>query len=323
MNVRRSIALSRLAVLAGAALAPSAPALGQSAQPIAIAMPGADDGTPLLYAIASGALKKAGIEVTLTPGASGAAVSAAVAGGAVNIGISSLVPLIGAHSHGLPFQLLAPAAVYNSDAAYAAMVVRSDSPIRSAKDLNGRTIASAALRDLIGTSNLAWIDQNGGDSATVKTVEIPNTALLPALEDGRIDAGTFLEPRLSEALDTGKMRILGKSFDAYGKRFPISAWFATAEYVAKNTDLVVRFAHVMRDANAYCNTHHAETAVLLADWSKVDLKVIQKSVRVGYGDALALKEIQGVIDVSAKYKVIEKAFDAKELVSPAVSFLTR
>ena len=308
---------------AAAALRPATQAGAQTLTTIHVGMPGADDGTPMLYAIHSGLLRRAGIEIDITPAQSGAAVSAAVAGGAVQLGISSLVPLVGAHAHGLSFQLIVPAAVYTSEAPYAAMVVKKDGPIRTARDLNGKTVTSSALRDLIATSNLAWIDQNGGDSATVKTVELPQSAILPAVDEGRVDAGTLLEPRLSEALDSGKVRILGKSFDAYGKHFVISGWFATAEYISRNQDLVQRFARALRESNAYCNSHHAETAPLLAEFSKVDVKTVEHSTRVAYGDVLDLKEIQNVIDVSAKYKVIEKRFEAREMVSPAVAFLVR
>jgi NitT/TauT family transport system substrate-binding protein len=311
--------------LAGAAavLWPPIRTNAQSSALIHVAMPGADDGTPMLYAIHAGLLRRAGIEIDIAPAQSGAAVSAAVAGGSIQLGISSLVPLIGAHARGLSFQLIVPAAVYTSEAPYAAMVVKKDGPIRSARDLNGKTVTSSALRDLIATSNLAWIDQNGGDSTTVKTVELPQSSILPAVDEGRVDAGTLLEPRLSEALDSGKVRVLAKSFDAYGKHFVISGWFATAEYINRNRDTIVRFARALRESNAYCNTHHSETAPLLAEHSKVDVKTVEHSTRVAYGDVLDLKEIQNVIDVSAKYKVIERPFEAREMVSPAVAFLVR
>ncbi len=302
-----------------AALACAPPAFAQTATALQIGLPPSDDGTPLMYAVHAGTLAKAGLNVTMTAAQSGAAVSAAVAGGALQIGISSLVPLIGAHARGLSFQLIMPAAIYSSKAPYAAMVVKKDGPIHSARDLNGKIVSSSALRDLIATSNLAWIDQNGGDSTTVKTVELPQSAVLAAIDEGRIDAGTFLEPHLSDALDSGKVRVLGYTFDAYGKTFPISGWFATAEYIRDNRDVIARFVRVMRDANAYCNAHHAETAPILADFAKVDVAKVQHSTRVLYGDVLDLKQIQNVIDISARYKVIDKPFTASELVSTAVA----
>jgi NitT/TauT family transport system substrate-binding protein len=313
--------LKRAGFIAAAAATALWPRRSQ-AQPLAtlrVAMPGAvDDGAPLLYAMHSGAFKAAGIDVNLTLMKSGAAIASAVAGGAIDIGLSSIVPLIGAHTHGIPFVFVAPAAIYTSTAPYAALLVKKDSPLKTPRDLNGKTLASPALKDLIATSNLAWIDQNGGNSTTVKIVELPGSAVLAALDNGRIDGGTLLEPRLSQALESGTVRVLGTPFDAYGKRFVISSWFSTTDYVRANTDVIRRFARVIREANAYSNTHHAATAPLLAALAKVDVGTITRSTRVEYGDALNVKELQSVVDVTAKYKVIDRPFDADELISPAV-----
>jgi NitT/TauT family transport system substrate-binding protein len=292
--------LKRAGFIAAAAATALWPRRSQ-AQPLAtlrVAMPGAvDDGAPLLYAMHSGAFKAAGIDVNLTLMKSGAAIASAVAGGAIDIGLSSIVPLIGAHTHGIPFVFVAPAAIYTSTAPYAALLVKKDSPLKTPRDLNGKTLASPALKDLIATSNLAWIDQNGGNSTTVKIVELPGSAVLAALDNGRV---------------------LGTPFDAYGKRFVISSWFSTTDYVRANTDVIRRFARVIREANAYSNTHHAATAPLLAALAKVDVGTITRSTRVEYGDALNVKELQSVVDVTAKYKVIDRPFDADELISPAV-----
>ena len=302
---------------------PLAGARGQELTVIRVGLAGADDISPMLYAMHAGLLKRIGVEVTVVPTTSGAASSAGVAGGSIDIAGSSLVPIIGAHARGVPFLFIAPGTIYSTDAPYAAMVVKKDGPIKTARDLNGKVVSSSALKDLIATSNLAWIDQNGGDSTTVRTVELPPSTVLPAIEEGRIDAGTLLEPRLSEALDSGKVRVLGKSFDSYGKHFMISGWFATADYISRHADLVARIARVLREANAYANAHHGEKAPLLAAFTKVDVKSIEHATRAQYGDALDLKEMQNVIDITAKYKVIEKPFDARELVSPVVQFLVR
>ena len=56
---------------------------------------------------------------------------------------------------------------------YAAAIVRKDSPIKTGRDLNGKTFAVPALMDLNQIAAMAWIDQTGGDSRTVKIVEIP------------------------------------------------------------------------------------------------------------------------------------------------------
>jgi NitT/TauT family transport system substrate-binding protein len=298
------------------ALAFGAPAVrGQGPLTITVASPPADDATPILYAIKAGLFQKAGLTVDFQILASGSAIAQAVAGGAIQIGISSAIPLILAHVKSVPFQIVAPAGVYLDSAPYGAMVVRSDSALHTGSDLNGKIIGVAALKDTGGLASLAWIEQNGGNPQTVREIEVPYSSMVAAVEDGRIDAVSLIQPGLAQALATGKTRVIGKAYSAIGKRFMISAWFARADFVAANADAVRRFARVMHDASVYANTHHDQTAPLLADFTKVDAETIRTSTRDAYGVSLDPVDLQRVIDVSAKYKFIDAPFDARTLIA--------
>ena len=111
--------------------------------------------------------------------------------------------------------------------------------------------------DLNQIAAMDWIDQNGGDSRTVKFIELSSPATIAAIEDGRVDAGQAGTPILTMALDAGRTRVLAQIFDAFGRRFENVGWFTTADYSAKHPDVVQRFAHVMREADAYANAHHS------------------------------------------------------------------
>lgn len=311
-NLRRVLAL---AIVAGIATASGAPVRAQNLVVVRVAVPPVDDATPVLYALHAGLFKKAGLDVQLSALPSGAAVAAAVAGGSVDIGNSSTIPLISAHARGVPFKIVAADGLYTSEAPYALMLVRADSKIHSGKDLNGKTVSSPALKDLIYIANLAWIDKNGGDLTSVHTIELPNSAVVPAIEEGRVDASTVLQPRLSQALANGKVRVLGKSFESVSPHFLISAWFGTSSYVAAHPDVATKFGRVVEEAAAYANAHRAETAALLSEFSKVDPKVLEKSTRETFATSLNPADIQVVIDAAIKYKVIDKSFGAHELLN--------
>ena len=156
---------------------------------IHLATPTNDTSTPAVYAIKAGLFRKAGLLADIAGMSSGAAASAAVVGGSAQFGLSSLVTIIGAHVKGVPFTLVAAGGLITSGVPYAQAIVKKDSPIKTGRDLNGKTFAVPALKDLNTIAAQAWIDQNGGDSRTVKFIELPSSAFVPALEDGRIDAG--------------------------------------------------------------------------------------------------------------------------------------
>jgi len=162
---------------------------------------------------------------------------------------------------------------------------------------------------------LAWIDKNGGDWKSIKIFELPYAAVIPAIEEGRISAGMLNEPSLSQALDGGRVRILARPQEALGRRFISSAWFATASYVAANLDIVSRFASVVREASGYANTHQAQTVDLSAAFTHVDRAIVERSARVTFAQALDPALIQPVVDAAVRYRVIERTFDARELIA--------
>lgn len=315
---RRFIGLS-----AAAATVPSV-ALAQGAAPRTLRLASApdDDVTPALYADEAGLFRREGLDVRIQASNSGAAVAAAVAGGSMDIGKSSVMSLISAHRRGLPFVLILPAAIYTSDDPVVGMLVAKDSAIRTPRDLNGKTIAVPALGDLYSIANAAFIDQHGGDSKTIRYIEMPTSASPQAIIDKRIDAATMTTPLLVSALDTGKLRVLGHPFDAISKRFIQAAWFTTRDFLQKNRDTVDRFVSVMRAASTYANAHHPETARVLAKFTKEDPAMIARMPRTTFGGALDPALLQPVIEVAAKYKAIPVVFDARSMLDAAAAKTT-
>lgn len=310
----------RAALAAGAAVLAAPSLAGAQPAPVTLKMAGSvnDDVTPLLYAMSSGLLKKAGIDVVLEKGRSGSAVASAVTGGAYDIGKSSIVGLINAHAHGVPYVFVAPGGLYENTAPVTALMVRSDSAIKTGADLNGKNVAVSAIGDLYTLSVRAWVDQHGGDSTTLKLVEIPLSAVPEALATGRIDAGCLEEPEVQEAVDSGKVHVIGHMFDAIAPRFMYTGWFANMDFAVKNRAMLDRFRTAFRTATQYTNTHKADTVDLSSKFTLIDPKTVARSVRVTAALTLDPKLIQPVIDACVKYKVIPATFDAKEMIDPAL-----
>ncbi len=316
--MRRSSFLAGSAATA-AALALRRPALADDL--IRVGSTTADDGTPMLYAQQAGIFKRLGLDAHVQVLASGGAGAPAVIGGALDTSRTSLMALISAHTHGIPLKIIAPGGLYESTKLFAAMVVPKNSPIRTIADLSGKTIGTFALRDLNSLAALAWIDRNGGNASTVRFVEISVNASVAALQAGKLDAATLLSPTLDAAVRAGDVRVIGPVWNGIANRFLISAWYATEDYIAKNTDTVRRYCTALRDAAQYCIAHPNETLPLIAGFENLDPADLRGTVRSSWQTVLDVAEIQPVIDLAAKYKYIDQAFPAKDLVSPVA--LTR
>src|SRR5271155_5503136 len=99
---------SSLAVIGSTALA------GQTAALTTLragAVP-ADSLSPILYAIRTGMFEKAGLQVELQTLGGGDAVAQAVVGGALDIGLTSLVAVMQAHVRGIPVGIIAPGGLW-------------------------------------------------------------------------------------------------------------------------------------------------------------------------------------------------------------------
>jgi NitT/TauT family transport system substrate-binding protein len=321
-NSSRRAFLAQSATAAAAVTAFGVPASRASAQGLAalnVAAIPSDISGSAYYAADNGYFKKAGLNATFLALTSGAAIASAVLGGSADVGFSNVISLAIAHSRGLPITMLFPANLHVHDAPTAGLLaVKKTSPITSAKDLNGKVMAVIGLNNIADIAARDWIDKNGGDSKTVKSVELPFPEMKAALEADRIDAAvldTTGDPLLGKPGDT--LRLIASTFDAVSTHFAPSVWFSTTDWVAKHPAAAKAFVTAMRESAVWANGHHRESAEILAKYARITPAQIDAFVRTTYGDRLTPELIQPNIDVAAKYGVIKAAFPAAEVISSA------
>jgi NitT/TauT family transport system substrate-binding protein len=315
-HVRRSIFLSALAAMTAL---PSVVA-GQALTKVRIAGTPDQDMIGSFWAQQSGIFQKYGIDADVTTLTSGAAIMAAVVGGSLDIGRSSVYGLIAARAKGVPFVLVASSILYNSTRPNSALIVAKDSPIRSGRDLDGATVAVSALGDFYATMDANWIDTHGGDSQKVHYVEIPGRAAADAVSAGRVAATTLADPMLSQMLATGRFRVLDHPFNAAADVFMLTAYFCTADYVAKNSGTLARFRRALSESVAFVNAHRPAVLPVMSKYTGVDEATLaaMSPIPLAPPDQLDSSLIQPLIDIAVKYKAIDHGFAAKEMIDPAL-----
>lgn len=265
------------------------------------------------YAEDQGFFKQLGVDVQIQAFAAGGQITAAVAGGALDIGCSNVGSLANAHAHGVPVSILAPGGQYSTNSPTTVIVTAKNSDIFDGKDLDGKTIGLSTLGDLQQAAVMSWSAQEGGKPNTLKFVELNVTEMAAALTAGRIQAATLLEPSLTYAKND--VRVLGKCYDAIGTQFLITAHFAMRDWLDKNSGGAKRVISALRMAAHWANTNPAAATTELEKISKIPASTIGQMNRVTYGETLQPDLIQPVIDGLARYKMI-KRFRADELIWP-------
>jgi NitT/TauT family transport system substrate-binding protein len=190
-------------------------------------------------------------------------------------------------------------------------MVKNDSPFKTAADLNGKTLGASGLRGVAQFAPMAWVDQHGGTSSTLKFVELTSPEMLSAIPSGKVDAGLIIEPYIAEAKKT--MRVFANCFDAIAPTFIISAHFCNLAWAQAHADVVRRYAAAMQATAVWANAHHDLSAGVLIDIAHLKPDVVKTMTRSIYGEKLDAAQVQPVVDITSKYTGVP-SFPASKLI---------
>jgi NitT/TauT family transport system substrate-binding protein len=302
------------AVLSGAAAIGPLSALAQTAPLVRIATSPAESYAQAFFAQDTGLFQKAGLNVEVQLLSTGSAVSAGVAGGAVDVGVATTVNLANAIVRGIPFVLIAPAIITTAKVPGGLLCVAKSSPIRTAKDLEGKIIAVPALKQLADLAARVWLAKGGADVSRVQIVETAFSDMGPGIERGTYAAAIISEPALTNAMSRNNLRSLADPYQAIAPEYMVAGWFTTAQFAQKNPEIVRKVAAALTEAGRWANTHHTETAAIVARITKVDLETIRNGIRPIYGEEIRPAEIQPQLDAALKFGFLSRAVNASELI---------
>lgn len=296
----------------GMLCAPSFPVRSADLIKVRVATLAADTGADVFFARDQGFFRDAGLDVDVDSQTTGPGIISALNAGTYDFGAANPISIVQAREHGLPIVIVAPGAMHVKGVFDAGMMVRANSTMRTAKDLEGKTVAVVTVGGIAAVALQAWIARHGGDVKAVKLVEVPFAGMAPGLEQGRFDAAVMTEPFMTAAKPLIKRFV--DPYEVIANRFLFDGWVANEQWLAKNPDVAKRFISALRAAHAWANSHHAQTAVMLAKDTKIDAQLASTMVRSQFGDTLSASQVQPVIDLMAKAGQLDKSVPASELL---------
>ena len=170
-------------------------------------------------------------------------------------------PALNAHfkSNGQEVRVIAGAAN-----AGAALVVKSDSPVRTAADFRGKKIATPQLGNTQDISCRAWlkaqgfkITQTGGDVMVLPTA---NPDQLPLFQNGGVDAVWTVEPWVTRLEREAKARVFLEDKDV------ITTWLvSTATFLSSQRDLAKKVVAANAELTDWIQKNPDEAQKLLID----------------------------------------------------------
>jgi NitT/TauT family transport system substrate-binding protein len=293
--------------------AASLPAQADDANTIHVVAVAIDLYAGAYYAQDQGFFKAAGLDVDITTLANGGAAATALAGGSTDIASTNLVLVATAIAKGVPLTVIAGGGLYSTHAPSTAVLVTKTSPLHTARDLEGKTVGVAALNDQATLALKKWLAANGADYKKVRMIELGYPEMIAGLTAGRIDAAMLAEPWQSAARNGGD-RLYAKPFDSIAPEFNIGVWAATKSWAQAHPDLVRRFTGAIYAAAKWANSHHDESAQILAKYAKADPKMIGGMIRSDQSTDLTVGHIQPPLDAAFEFGQMDKQMSAADLI---------
>lgn len=235
------------------------------------------DVAPIYLGEKQGFFADRGIDLKLEAGQGGAAIVPGVTSGDFQFGFSNLTSLMSAQTEGLEVEAVAAgvASTGKSGEDFGAVVVPADSPIESAKDLPGHTVAVNTLNNIGDTTIRESIRTDGGDAKDVEFTEFGFPDMPAQLADGNVDAAWVVEPFLTIAKEDGAEPIAWNYVDI-ADDLTVAAYFTTTEFAEKDPDLVKRFTAAMEESLAYATEHPDAVRDILGEYADIDASIAEK-----------------------------------------------
>jgi NitT/TauT family transport system substrate-binding protein len=195
-----------------------------------------------------GLFKKHGLDVELKLVPTSATTPAALMADSLQVATQTAPNTMQAIEQGLDLVVIAGGGIYAKDVADVAVLVRPDSPIKTAKDFEGKRVATAGLNGFLHVLFRKWMADNGGDYRKVNFTEAAFAQQIDVLRAGQVDAILAVQPFLSRGLETNVGRVVAYYIaDLEGET--LAGWFvATRAWTKKKPEEVAAFRAAMKEA---------------------------------------------------------------------------
>ncbi|MDK1345089.1 ABC transporter substrate-binding protein [Streptomyces sp. 378] len=234
------------------------------------------DVAPLYLGQEKGFFSSRGIELKMETAQGGAAIIPGVVSGQFQFGFSNVTSLMIAQTKGVPLKSVVNGAASTGDTGQdiSGVAVKKNSPIKSAKDLAGKTVAVNTLQNIGDTTVRESVRKDGGDPSKIEFLEMPFDQMPAALDGGQVDAAWMGEPALTIAKGQGA-RVVASPFAETDPKLTIATYFASTKLAQEDPDLVKKFTEAVAESLEYASAHPDEARQIVTTYTKIDGEVLK------------------------------------------------
>jgi len=302
-----------LAACAPAATAPSpsattAPTASPTPKPIRALKVGylpLTDFLGMYAAIEQGYMAEEGLKLELQAMAGGATIIPAIVGGSLDFGISNYVSVIVANGQGIKIKAFSDSAYGSKASPPFAIIVKKGSPIKTAKDLNGKKVAVNTRNGIVHVGVMEWIERGGGDPKTVQYVELPFPQMPPAITQGSVDAAAPTEPFVTVSTSQDAS-VLSYYLTDLRDNCAIAGFISTDDWITKNRDAAQAFHRANTKGMDWVAKNDKTAREYAAKYANLDPAIASKINLAALRSTPLVDAVQFWVDMSKKWGLLDK-----------------
>ncbi|MEU5703980.1 ABC transporter substrate-binding protein [Streptomyces aurantiacus] len=273
------------------------------------------DVAPLYLGQKKGFYSDRGIKLSLTSAQGGAAIVPGVVSGQFDFGFSNTTSLLVADSKNVPVKAVVNgvASTGEEGADFAELAVKKGSPLKSAKDVEGKKVAANTLNNICDTSTRESVRKDGGDPSKVEFVEMPFDQMGAALEGGRVDAACVVEPALAGIKAKGGTSIASLFFDV-SPDLTVAMYFTSRQYAQQNPEMVKKFQEATAASLKYADSHPDEVREIITTYTKIPAPLVKTLTLPRWPAEPDRASIERLSELGVQDGLFEKAPDLDKLL---------
>lgn len=273
------------------------------------------DVAPLYLGQKKGFFSERGLKLEFSGAQGGAAIVPGVASGQFEFGFSNMTSLMIAQSNDVPVKAVANGIASTGEVGkdFEALTVKGDSPIKSARELEGKKVAINTLKNINETAVRASVREAGGDPDKVELVELAFDQMPAALDGGRVDAAMVVEPALATIKSQGGREIASPMIDIAPK-LTVAMYFTSTRYARKNPEVVKKFQEATAESLAYADSHPDEVREIVTTYTKIPADVLAKVTLPKWPAEPNRAAIEELAELGARDGLFKQTPDLDELL---------
>ena len=268
------------------------------------------DYAPLSYALEHGYFDDEGLDVEVQALQGGSAAVPGLLSGDLQISVTNWVSFVQAQRQGIPIQAFAPGAV--ATPGWSGLYAAESSGIEAPEDLAGKTVAINELEALAELTSRAALSDAGIDPDSVAFTTLPLNTIVPAVAEGKVDAGWLVDPFVSQAKAQDQHQVLDVYRGLHGAS--IGGYITSREWASENPDALERFSAALLRATAELNAKPELVEETLISTGAMKTEQRGSLMLPTFGESLTVEDVQQWADLMFEYDFVETPVDVGEAV---------